>query len=68
MVYINATLAEWLGLDLTRFQPGSMAIGDLVAGEGLALIQSVQAEPACSRPARSISISSASMAAACRCG
>ncbi|OLP53910.1 hybrid sensor histidine kinase/response regulator [Rhizobium rhizosphaerae] len=45
VVYINATLAEWLGLDLTRFQPGSMAIGDLVAGEGLALIQSVQAEP-----------------------
>ena len=43
--YLNATLAEWLGLDLTKFIPGSMTIGDLVAGEGLALIQSVQAEP-----------------------
>ncbi len=43
--YLNATLAEWLGLDLTKFIPGSMNIGDLVAGEGLALIQSVQAEP-----------------------
>ncbi|MBX5228628.1 response regulator [Rhizobium sp. NLR9b] len=43
--YLNATLAEWLGLDLTKFLPGSMSIGDLVAGEGLALIQSVQAEP-----------------------
>jgi two-component system cell cycle sensor histidine kinase/response regulator CckA len=43
--YLNATLAEWLGLDLTKFMPGSMNIGDLVAGEGLALIQSVQAEP-----------------------
>ncbi|TCL73525.1 response regulator [Rhizobium sp. BK251] len=43
--YLNATLAEWLGLDLTKFVPGSMMIGDLVAGEGLALIQSVQAEP-----------------------
>jgi two-component system cell cycle sensor histidine kinase/response regulator CckA len=43
--YLNATLAEWLGLDLTKFVPGSMTIGDLVAGEGLALIQSVQAEP-----------------------
>jgi two-component system cell cycle sensor histidine kinase/response regulator CckA len=43
--YLNATLAEWLGLDLTKFSPGSIAIGDLVAGEGLALIQSVQAEP-----------------------
>ncbi|MDE1994863.1 MAG: response regulator, partial [Rhizobiaceae bacterium] len=43
--YLNATLAEWLGFDLTKFMPGSMTIGDLVAGEGLALIQSVQAEP-----------------------
>ncbi|MFS8112448.1 response regulator [Rhizobium jaguaris] len=43
--YLNATLAEWLGFDLTKFTPGSMTIGDLVAGEGLALIQSVQAEP-----------------------
>jgi two-component system cell cycle sensor histidine kinase/response regulator CckA len=43
--YLNATLAEWLGLDLTKFTPGSITVGDLVAGEGLALIQSVQAEP-----------------------
>ncbi|MBB5573697.1 MULTISPECIES: cell cycle histidine kinase CckA [Rhizobium] len=43
--YLNATLAEWLGFDLTKFTPGSMTIGDLVAGEGLTLIQSVQAEP-----------------------
>ena len=43
--YLNATLAEWLGVDLTKFQPGSMTIADLVAGEGLALVQSVQAEP-----------------------
>ncbi|MGO7565535.1 hypothetical protein ACC754_41855, partial [Rhizobium johnstonii] len=35
--YLNATLAEWLGLDLTNFVPGSMTIGDVVAGEGLAL-------------------------------
>ncbi|MDK1386654.1 response regulator [Sinorhizobium sp. 8-89] len=43
--YINATLADWLGIDLTKFQPGSVSIADVVAGEGLALIQSVQAEP-----------------------
>jgi two-component system cell cycle sensor histidine kinase/response regulator CckA len=43
--YLNATLAEWLCIDLTKFIPGSMMIGDLIAGEGLALIQSVQAEP-----------------------
>ncbi len=34
--YLNATLAEWLGFDLTKFTPGSMTVGDLVAGEGLA--------------------------------
>lgn len=43
--YLNATLAEWLSIDLTKFVPGSMTINDLVAGEGMALIQSVQAEP-----------------------
>lgn len=43
--YVNATLADWLGIDLTKFQPGTISIADLVAGEGLALIQSVQAEP-----------------------
>ncbi len=40
--YLNATLAEWLALDLTKFSPGSMSIADIVAGEGMALIQSVQ--------------------------
>ncbi|WP_165219303.1 cell cycle histidine kinase CckA [Affinirhizobium pseudoryzae] len=43
--YLNATLAEWLGLDLTKFAAGSMTIADMVAGEGMALIQSVQAGP-----------------------
>jgi two-component system cell cycle sensor histidine kinase/response regulator CckA len=43
--YLNATLAEWLGLDLTKFAPASMTIADMVAGEGMALIQSVQAGP-----------------------
>ncbi|MCO5729977.1 cell cycle histidine kinase CckA [Rhizobium sp. SSA_523] len=43
--YLNATLAEWLGLDLTKFVAGSMSIADMVAGEGMALIQSVQAGP-----------------------
>ncbi|MFC6444126.1 cell cycle histidine kinase CckA [Shinella zoogloeoides] len=49
IVYLNATLAEWLGIDLTKFHPGSLSIADVVAGEGLALIQSVQAEPGLKR-------------------
>ena len=47
--YVNATLAEWLGIDLTQFTPGSLRIADLVAGEGMALIDSVQAEPGLSK-------------------
>ncbi len=47
--YLNATLAEWLGIDLTQFAPGSMTIADLVAGEGMALVNSVQAEPGLSK-------------------
>jgi two-component system cell cycle sensor histidine kinase/response regulator CckA len=45
LFYLNATLAEWLGLDLTKFVPRSLSIDDLVAGEGMALIQSVQPAP-----------------------
>ena len=47
--YLNATLAEWLGIDLTKFVPGSITMSDLVAGEGMALIQSVQAAPGLKR-------------------
>ncbi|OLP43685.1 cell cycle histidine kinase CckA [Rhizobium oryziradicis] len=49
--YLNATLSEWLGIDLTQFSPGSIYLKDLVAGEGMALIQSVQAEPGLSKTA-----------------
>ncbi|MCL6708081.1 response regulator [Pseudomonas sp. R2.Fl] len=49
--YVNATLAEWLGVDLTKFTPGSMHISDIVAGEGMALIESIQAEPGLTRTA-----------------
>ncbi|HET7411241.1 MAG TPA: ATP-binding protein, partial [Pararhizobium sp.] len=49
--YLNATLADWLGIDLTQFKPGSITIGDLIAGEGMALIESVQAEPGLNRTA-----------------
>ncbi|WP_419912804.1 cell cycle histidine kinase CckA [Hoeflea sp.] len=51
IVYINATLADWIGLDLTQFTPGSIALNDLVAGEGMALIESVEAAPGLDRTA-----------------
>ena len=51
IVYINATLADWIGLDLTQFTPGSVALNDLIAGEGMALIESVEAAPGLDRTA-----------------
>jgi two-component system cell cycle sensor histidine kinase/response regulator CckA len=44
ITYLNATLAEWLGVDLASFSPGSTNLRKLVAGDGIALINSVRAE------------------------
>lgn len=52
IVYLNATLADWLGIDLTSFLPGQLMLRDLVAGAGMALIESVQAEPGRNRTAQ----------------
>lgn len=52
ILYINATLADWLAIDLTSFVSGSIAIPEIVAGEGIALINSVQAEPGLNRTAQ----------------
>ena len=49
--YINATLADWLGVDLATFRPGSMALDDIVAGDGGALIAAVRPEAGQSRTA-----------------
>ena len=51
VAYINATLADWIGLDLTAFSPGSIVLKDLIAGEGMALIESVQAAPGLNKTA-----------------
>ncbi len=49
VTYLNATLAEWLGVDLANFTPGSVRLTDIVAGDGMALIHSVKADPGTSR-------------------
>jgi len=51
VTYINATLAEWLGLDLASFTPGSTTLSQVVAGDGMALIRSVKADPGATRNA-----------------
>ena len=43
--YLNATLADWLGHDLARFESGTMALEDIVPGDGAALIQAVTGQP-----------------------
>ena len=51
VTYINATLAEWLGIDLASFSPGSITLSEIVAGDGMALVRSVKADPGTTRNA-----------------
>jgi two-component system cell cycle sensor histidine kinase/response regulator CckA len=51
VTYINATLAEWLGIDLANFTPGATTLPEIVAGDGMALIRSVKADPGTTRNA-----------------
>lgn len=36
--YINATLADWLGIDLAEFEPGDISLAHLVRGDGANLL------------------------------
>jgi len=45
LVHINATLADWLGIDLARFEPGSMTLRSLVSNDTVALYDSLRSEP-----------------------
>jgi two-component system cell cycle sensor histidine kinase/response regulator CckA len=51
VTYINATLAEWLGIDLASFTPGATTLREIVAGDGMALVRSVKADPGTTRNA-----------------
>jgi two-component system cell cycle sensor histidine kinase/response regulator CckA len=51
ITYINATLANWLGYDLANFTPGALSLPKLVAGDGMALIRAVKADPGATRNA-----------------
>jgi two-component system cell cycle sensor histidine kinase/response regulator CckA len=51
VTYINATLAEWLGIDLASFTPGAVSLSEIVAGDGMALVRSVKADPGTTRNA-----------------
>jgi len=51
VTYINATLAEWLGIDLASFTPGDTTLREIVAGDGMALVRAVKADPGTTRNA-----------------
>ncbi|WP_425280911.1 cell cycle histidine kinase CckA [Roseibium denhamense] len=42
IVYLNATLADWLGYDLAQFDAGDLDLTDIVRGDGTELIRSVK--------------------------
>ena len=44
LVYLNATLADWLGIDLARFEPQRINVRDIVLGEGMALLDAARSE------------------------
>jgi len=43
--YMNATLAEWIGIDLAEFEPGAAQIRDIVSVEGLSVLQASNPSP-----------------------
>ncbi|MCF8476181.1 MAG: response regulator [Pseudolabrys sp.] len=45
VVYLNATLAAWLDHDLAQVGLGSLKLTDIVAGEGAALLTTINASP-----------------------
>src|SRR5262249_19503149 len=45
VVYLNATLAAWLDHDLAQVGVGSLRLGDIIAGEGAALLTTWNAAP-----------------------
>jgi two-component system cell cycle sensor histidine kinase/response regulator CckA len=51
ITYINATLAEWLKIDLAAFTPSTTTLTEVVAGDGMALLRSVKADPGTTRNA-----------------
>src|SRR5579871_787572 len=45
IVYLNATLANWLDQDLAQVGSGGLKLSDLVAGDGAALLTMLQGAP-----------------------
>jgi two-component system cell cycle sensor histidine kinase/response regulator CckA len=44
IVYLNATLADWLGYDLAQFEIGELDLAAIVSGDGAELVRSVKGQ------------------------
>lgn len=42
VVYMNATLTDWLGYDLAEFEAGAMQLKEIVVGDGVALLDGIR--------------------------
>nr|WP_321456415.1 response regulator [uncultured Cohaesibacter sp.] len=45
VIYMNATLADWLGYDLAQFEPRQLNLNQLVPGDGTALLEAATSAP-----------------------
>jgi two-component system cell cycle sensor histidine kinase/response regulator CckA len=45
IVHMNATLAEWLDYDLAQFNLGRLKVGDIIAGDGGAMLTTMSGRP-----------------------
>ncbi len=45
IIYVNATLANWLDQDLAEIGSGGLKLAEIVSGDGAALLTSITAEP-----------------------
>src|SRR5271165_3338912 len=45
IVHMNATLAEWLDYDLAQFGLGQLKVGDIIAGDGGAMLTTMTGRP-----------------------
>lgn len=45
VIYMNATLADWLGYDLAQFEPRHVHLNELVSGDGTALLDAATSAP-----------------------
>ena len=44
LLYLNATLADWLGYDLARFEQGAITLSSIVRGDDAILLDSIAGE------------------------